>query len=170
MQQRFKNKPRKFVTHFHTEVFLHHGERSLYGSCGVQSETTSAKVQWNESEDAKMPITKSVHSKRYIGQESIFGLLNFFTFDFVFFFDMWKAKLFCNTQEIIEIEYKNSYWSFLLQLALGVFCVWCEIDTSVCVHTKLIGIKCALHMQRKLMDLFVKKRFYSGLCDRWSKV
>lgn len=85
MQQRFKNKPRKFVTHFHTEVFLHHGERSLYGSCGVQSETTSAKVQWNESEDAKMPITKSVHSKRYIGQESIFGLLNFFTFDFVFF-------------------------------------------------------------------------------------
>lgn len=109
MQQRFKNKPRKFVTHFHTEVFLHHGERSLYGSCGVQSETTSAKVQWNESEDAKMPITKSVHSKRYIGQESIFGLLNFFTFDFVFFFDMWKAKLFCNAQEIIEIKYKNSY-------------------------------------------------------------
>lgn len=43
--------------------------RDLYdeiNACGVQSDATSAKVQWNESKDAKMQITKSVHLERYI--------------------------------------------------------------------------------------------------------
>lgn len=61
----FEYKPRKFVTYFHTQIehfFLHHGERSLYHSCGVQSDATSAmKVHWIESKDAKMLITKSLH-------------------------------------------------------------------------------------------------------------
>lgn len=136
-----KNKPRKIVTHISVafaswwEIFCHSLVAWLAIGCNV-SKGAIELINRQTKRDVRKKITKSRHVVRH-NRRKVFVdcYTSYNAFDFGCF--RWRKRNLVFSLAMWGNVYMwvkaKKYQSVLPPLALSIFLIWCEIDTSACL-------------------------------------